>query len=139
MIDLENGSDSRREKVFQLLFSVDFNEERSYEENLDTFFDEDDKIDAKSYIYSTYTGCCNYRQTADGLISSDTKKWSIERMSPVVRTALRLSVYEMFNTDVPVKVSINEAVNLVKKYGDEKEPSYVNGILNRIAKDNGKL
>ena len=73
------------------------------------------------------------------MIEKDSKNWSASRMSGVVRTALRLSIYELLCTDIPPKVAINEALELVKKYGNEQEPAFVNGILNRIAREAGRL
>jgi N utilization substance protein B len=64
--------------------------------------------------------------------------WSIARMSKITRTILRLSAYEMlYRTDIPYNISINEAVELAKKYEDEKAPAFVNGILNAIATKEG--
>ena len=60
-------------------------------------------------------------------------------MSGVTRNLLRLAIYELMNTETPPKVVINEAVNLAKKFGDDAEPAFINGILNRIAREEGKL
>lgn len=74
----------------------------------------------------------------DGLISSRAIGWKTERMTKVSLSILRIAVYEMrFCKDIPFSVSINEAVEMTKKYDDEKAPSFVNGILNGIAENLG--
>ena len=60
--------------------------------------------------------------------------WKLERMARVDRNILRLAVYEILKrADVPVKVTLNEAIELSKKYGSEESSAFVNGILDRIA------
>ena len=62
--------------------------------------------------------------------------WSLKRLSKVLYSALKLAIFEMFYLDdVPAGAAINEAVEIVKQYGDEKEPAFVNGILAAILKD----
>ena len=60
-------------------------------------------------------------------------------MATVTRTVLRLAVYEMTNSEVPVKVIINEAIEIAKKYDDENSTGFVNGILNKIARKFEKI
>jgi N utilization substance protein B len=70
----------------------------------------------------------------DGLIASASKNWRIERMSRVDRNILRLGASELIAfPDVPVKVVINEAVELAKRFGTAESPAFVNGVLDRIA------
>ena len=67
------------------------------------------------------------------------KGWRSDRVSPVSRAIIRLATYEMlYLTDVPGRVSINEAIELAKKYDDEKSYSFVNGVLNAVAQELGK-
>ena len=60
-------------------------------------------------------------------------------MSHVTAAILHLSIYEMLMTDIPAKAAINEAVELAKKYDEGAAPAFINGILNRIARDSGKI
>jgi N utilization substance protein B len=70
----------------------------------------------------------------DGLIQRTSTNWKLERMARVDRNILRLAVYELLRRpEVPVKVTLNEAVELGKKYGSEESSAFVNGILDRIA------
>ncbi|HJO94152.1 MAG TPA: transcription antitermination factor NusB [Victivallales bacterium] len=69
----------------------------------------------------------------DKLISEYSSKWSIDRMDTVDRNIMRVAVYEMLHCDnVPPIVSINEAVEIGKKYGSLNTPSFINGVLNSI-------
>ena len=76
----------------------------------------------------------------DDKISLSASNWSIERMAVVDRNILRMSVFELFYiTDIPVKVTINEAIEIAKRFGEEESGSFVNGILDRIVKDHQEM
>lgn len=82
------------------------------------------------YIDGVVCAFDEHREETDELIEKYSKDWSFERISKIDLSILRLSIIEMiYLKDIPVKVSINEAVELAKKYSDEKSPSFVNGIL----------
>ena len=139
MIEFGNTKNERRERVFQMLFSLDFNKERTSDESFVSFFDEGDTIPVEGYIKNTFEGVNSFALEADALVEADSKNWSTDRMSGVTRNILRLAIYELLCTDVPPKVAINEGVELAKKYGDDQEPAFINGILNRIAREKGKI
>jgi N utilization substance protein B len=70
----------------------------------------------------------------DANIQSTSTHWKLDRMARVDRNILRLAVYEILRrADVPVRVTLNEAIELGKKYGSEESPSFVNGVLDRVA------
>jgi transcription antitermination protein NusB len=76
----------------------------------------------------------------DETIASASDNWRLVRMSLVDRNILRLGVFELgFRLDTPPRVAINEAVELAKRFGTEDSASFVNGILDRIARDLGRL
>ena len=76
----------------------------------------------------------------DDKIRLSASNWSIERMAVVDRNILRMSVFELFYiTDIPVKVTINEAIEIDKRFGEEESGSFVNGILDRIVKDHQEM
>ena len=139
MIDFENTKSERRERVFQMMFAVDYNSDKSVEDVFNSFFDEGDNVPENGYIKDTFNAAAAFASEADQKIEADSKNWSVTRISGVVKSVLRLAIYELLNTEVPPKVVINEAVNLTKKFGDEQEPAFVNGILNRIAREENKL
>lgn len=101
--------------------------------------DEPEYYDNK-YLEKTVIGVFEDLEKIDNLIITHLKPgWSIGRLSKVVLAVLRLAVFEMlFSDDVPSSVAINEAVEITKEYGEEKEPVFVNGILASILKDSEK-
>ena len=86
------------------------------------------------YAVSLLDGSREQLEAIDTLISSASENWSLDRMPVVDRSLLRMATYEMrFVDEVPVSVSINEAVNLAKEFGGDDSPRFINGILGRIA------
>ncbi len=84
-------------------------------------------------------GCASQLSRIDTVIRSVSEHWRLERMACVDRNIIRLAVFELMTlSDVPRKVTLNEAVELAKRFGDESSPAFVNGVLDRIANDLGK-
>jgi len=78
-------------------------------------------------------GVCVYINELDNLISKASQNWRLERIARVDHSILRLAVYELlYRDDIPPKVSINEAVDLGKKFGTEESSAFINGILDKI-------
>lgn len=126
-----------RETVFSLLYERNFQEgetpELQYHQALELRDLPDD-----NYMKEVYLGVIGNMDALDSKIVENSSGWSIARMSKITRTILRLSAYEMlYREDIPYNISINEAVELAKKYEDEKAPAFVNGILNAIATKEG--
>ncbi len=90
------------------------------------------------YIVRTVRGISEKKEEIDVIISGSSKGWKLERLSRVSLAIMRLAVYEMlWDEGIPFSVSINEAVELAKRYDDEKAPKFINGILNDIADKKG--
>ncbi|ANE23460.1 MAG: transcription antitermination factor NusB [Eggerthellaceae bacterium] len=91
------------------------------------------------YAIELLRGVAAHRVRIDKLLDEASSNWSLERMPLVDRSIMRMAVYEMLHeTDVPVSVCINEAVELAKEFGGEDDSSrFVNGVLGRIARDQG--
>lgn len=89
------------------------------------------------YIRTIIDGVREKEDELVALISANLKKgWSVSRISKVSLAVLKLAVFEMkYVDDVPVKVAINEAVELAKRYGDENDPTFINGVLGSIYKE----
>ena len=84
-----------------------------------------------NYVKTVYFGVCEHLAEIDEMISRHSKGWKTARITPVSRSAIRLCIYEMlYMKDIPTAVSINEAVELVKQFDDQKMRSFVNGLLN---------
>jgi len=103
---------------------------------LDNFFLENESDDFVCSLAGDWSrrAWANLAQ-CDDLISGSTIKWQISRLSPVDRSILRLSVYQLkYCSDIPPKVVINEAVELAKKFGTDKSAGFVNGVLDAVLK-----
>src|SRR5699024_7615107 len=110
-----------REKAFQTLFQLDINEI---------------EIDIKNddpYLETVIRGVIENVEAIDLLISTHLENWALERLPYAERTILRIATYEIkYLDDIPVNVSINEAIELAHKYGDEKSGQFINGVLSKI-------
>ncbi len=123
--------------ALQVLYALDLNEKPSpsYETDLiwrsfDLDLSEESVAFASALVCSAREGL----EAIDETIRSVSRNWRLERMSRVDRNILRLATYELRESeDVPVKVVINEAVELAKQFGAEEAPAFVNGVLDRIA------
>ena len=124
-----------RESVFKILFQVE-NTDLDYKELLE--FEVDD-VSGSEYVTRTLDDISAKKEQIDEIISNNLKGWKLERLSKMDRQILRISTYEILFTDIPYKVSINEAVELSKKYS-EKDESYkfINGVLKGIVENSTK-
>jgi N utilization substance protein B len=81
-------------------------------------------------------GCSEQREAIDERIRKVSRHWRIDRMARVDRNILRLGTFELIGMpDIPRRVTLNEAIELAKRFGDEQSPAFVNGLLDKIAGD----
>ena len=122
-----------REMAIQVLYQVDM-AQSDLTEALRLFcehFNAPESI--RDFASDLARGAHEHREEVDTLIKRFSEHWRLERMPAVDRNILRLAIYELlYRPDIPAKVSINEAVDLGKKYGSEDSGSFINGILDRI-------
>ncbi len=116
--------------VYELEFNRECETTTLYENAL-----QEREIEENEYIKSTFFGVVQKLGEIDALIESKSEGWNIDRISKVSRAAMRLCIYEIMCTEIPLNIAINEAIEIVKKYDDQKAKGFVNGILNAIAKD----
>jgi len=91
-------------------------------------------LEFDDYVKRVFFGSYEQSAVIDEAIMKNSKGWKLERISAVSMAILRLAAYEIiFDADIPARVSINEAIELSKKYDDEKSYAFVNGVLNAIA------
>ncbi len=91
-------------------------------------------LEFDDYVKRVFFGVCENLKMIDETVNPHLCGWKKERISPVSMALIRLATYEMlFMDDVPSRVSINEAVELSKKYDDEKSYSFVNGVLHAVS------
>ncbi|MEW6325430.1 MAG: transcription antitermination factor NusB [Nitrospirota bacterium] len=96
--------------------------------------------EAKPFVDQLVQGVLANLPELDALISRFAEHWSVERMAVVDRNILRCALYELlYLTDIPAKVTINEAIEIAKRYGSEESGAFVNGILDRIVKSDERL
>ncbi|MEE1283306.1 MAG: transcription antitermination factor NusB [Acutalibacteraceae bacterium] len=123
-----------REQAFILLFEKSFNTESSVEELLELAKElamfEDDEFSSKLI----HTACDNIEQI-DEYISNNSKGWKINRISKVALAVIRLALAEiLYIDDIPDGVTVNEAVELAKKYSTPEDASFINGLLGTVVR-----
>lgn len=126
-----------RDIVFTLLYEYEFQKDTA-PETVFAISVENREIDADAdaYITAAYHGVCAHREELDGKIAAYSGTWKPERMSRISRTILRLAAYELlYMPEIPRNVVINEAVELAKRYEDERAPAFVNGILHALSEE----
>lgn len=98
--------------------------------------EEEDPGDQRDYIVGVFEGVLAHQEALDRRIGERTVGWRFERLALLDRNILRIGVYEiLYRDDVPAEVAMDEAVELAKRYGTEQAPSFINGILDRIWRD----
>lgn len=121
-----------REKAFQALFQMDINE-MDANEAIENILEEEDGQVHDAFLDQLVFGVKENQEVIDEQISSHLEKWSFNRIASVEKTIMRIAVYEMkYQEDIPDKVSINEAIELAKTFGDDKSGSFVNGVLKKM-------
>ncbi|MBO4733435.1 MAG: transcription antitermination factor NusB [Clostridia bacterium] len=122
-----------REEAFILIFEKQFSAD-SLQDILEIAVEVRDIV-PDEYIKTVFFGAYDSVEEIDGIISDNAIGWSIKRISKTALAILRLAIFEMkYMEDIPVSVSINEAVELSKKYATKDDASFVNGILSTVSK-----
>jgi len=124
-----------REALFVLLYEMTFNSPEELESTIEIAKENRDIEDA--YILNSIRGIYDNLKTIDSVIEVNAKGWKLNRLSKTTLSILRLSVYEMLYGEIPYTVSINEAVEIAKKYDHDQAPTFINGILNTVAQKHG--
>ncbi len=94
----------------------------------------------KEFVNRIVTGVHARQQEIDKLLAKHSEHWRLDRMDMVDKSILRMGVFEiMFCDDIPVKVAMNEAVDLGKKFGAEESGAFINGILDKISRVEGRI
>lgn len=126
-----------RETAFTLLFEWSFREDESVTEIIESA-GQTRQLEPDDFARELYAKAAINASELDGLIEKYSDNWKINRLSKVVLTALRLAFCELlFFPDIPAGATINEAVELVKTFGADDEPAYVNGILGSYERQRG--
>jgi len=123
-----------REYALQILFQLDIIK-TSFDENLfKNFWEEsEEEEDVKEFASALIRGTLEHLEEIDKAIEQVAEHWSLKRMAVVDRNILRLATYEfLYRNDIPPLVTINEAVEIAKKYGTEESSAFINGVLDKI-------
>ena len=126
-----------RELAFKLVYEIEVQKE-SEEEQLEIFIENNDIMDEKvfEYLKDIKKGIKENEDEINRLITSNLKdNWSLNRISKINLSLIKLAIYEMVYQNLPYKVAINEVVELAKKYADESAPVFINGILASVVKE----
>lgn len=132
------GRREMREHIFKLLFLNEFNGTEEMPQQIQLYFDglEDLNPVEQAYMENKYAKITERLEDLDSILNEKSAGWKTKRMSKVDLNILRLAVYEMkYDEDVPVKVAINEAIEISKSFGGEDSASFVNGVLGKIARE----
>lgn len=124
-----------REAAMQALYSVDMSlldPEEALQRHCHNF---PPPRATRKFFYLIVRGVLDRQEEIDRVIEAYSSNWKVRRMACVDRNVLRMAVYEMlYCPDIPLKVSINEAVDIGKKFGTEESGAFINGILDAISK-----
>ena len=130
------GRSELRKHIFRMLFLIEFNGEDEMPEQAELYLDDMEGLSDKdrAYITAKHAKVVERIKEIDDILNTHTTGWKTSRMNKVDLSILRLAVYEMkWDDEIPVGVAINEAVELAKKYSGDEGPSFVNGVLARLA------
>lgn len=128
-----------RERALQILFQWDIHGKAG--EWLEDFWIQHPvSADVRPFVERLVDGVITHRAELDELIGAHATNWKISRMPIVDRNILRAALYELlWMPDVPAKVTMNEAIELAKRFADDETKKFVNGILDKVLKDDPRL
>ena len=140
----ENGPRRQaREAALQVLFALDESETSdttTIGHAIQTYWSHlEGHVAGRAYCDELVRGAMAKRDAIDQAIRDANPTWRLERMARVDRNVLRLATYEFVDGGIPANVAIDEAVELAKRFGGEESPAFVNGTLDKIARNHKKL
>ena len=128
-----------RELALQILFQCDFH--GSTEFWLEQFWAQREaSVSVRAFVSQLVTGVRTHQAELDGLIAAYARNWTVDRMPVVDRNILRQAMYELlWVSDVPAKVTVDEALELAKNFADDETRRFVNGVLDQFIKHDARL
>ncbi len=129
-----------REYALQILFQIDFKGKEIDKNDLKAFWlQKQEKKDVKQFTEDLVQGTVERLNDIDSVIERVAENWLLSRMATVDRNILRIAAYEiLYRKDIPFAVTINEAIEIAKKFSTSEAVPFINGILDRLAKEMGK-
>lgn len=124
-----------------MLFQIDFTKTKLHRKDLEEFWsDKKESGDVKEFAEDLVKGTLDRLNEIDMVIEKVTENWLLKRMAAVDRNILRFAAYEiLYRKDIPSAVTINEAIEIAKKYSTTEAAPFLNGVLDRLAKEAGKV
>lgn len=124
-----------RENAVQALYAIELSPAQP-REAIHLFWESGNfKSSSKAFAQDLLVGILDKSQELDAKISAKSPNWAISRMSKIDLAIIRLAAYELiYREDIPKNVTINEAIEIAKKFGSEESPAFVNGILDEISR-----
>jgi N utilization substance protein B len=126
-----------REYALQILFQIDFTEKKVGRRELDEFWsDKKENREIREFAEELVKGTLEKLEDIDALIEKLAENWILGRMAAVDRNILRFAAFEiLYRRDIPSAVTINEALEIAKKYSSSESAPFLNGVLDRLAKE----
>ena len=130
-----------REFALQVLFQLDIRKEKPTLTLFKRFWTEHESDDeVRAFTEEIVTGTYKHLKAVNAKVLACAKNWTLDRMAVVDRNVLRMAAYEiLYRMDIPPSVTINEAIELAKKFGTDESGAFVNGILDSLARMAGKV
>ena len=128
-----------RELAFWLVYGMEIQKDLE-EDTLEIFFENNEitEQEVKDYLREVKEGIEKHKSEIDELVVHNLKQnWSLNRVSKINLSLIKLAIFEMLYLNLPYKIAINEVVELSKKYADEQSPVFINGILASVVKEKG--
>ncbi|HMK50647.1 MAG TPA: transcription antitermination factor NusB [Thermodesulfovibrionales bacterium] len=128
-----------REYALQLLFQVDFTKRELERKDLEEFWSgRKEPREIKEFSEKLVKGTLEHLDEIDRVIEKFTENWFLKRMAAVDRNILRFAAYEiLYRKDIPPVVTINEALEIAKKYSSAEAASFLNGVLDKLSREAG--
>ena len=124
-----------RERAFKMLFAIDEGD-NTIEEAAEIVIPYLKNENQRSFIFREVNGVLRNLKKIDDIINKYSTDWSIDRMAATDRNILRLATYEIiYCEDIPISVSINEAIEIAKKFCEDQSYKFINGLLGSIARN----
>ena len=128
---MDNKRSELRQKIMAILYQISLYEKNKITYDISSVIDEQMKTE-NDFINEIVAGVISKKEEIDRLINDKLVNWSLDRLGLTDQAILRMAVYEILYTDTPNVVCIDEAVELSKKYSDEKVSKMINGVLDKI-------
>jgi len=127
-----------REVCLQMLYQVDINPDIDAQTVREMIREQIPDETLNVFAWQLFTGVMEIRSMLDERIQAVAENWSLSRMAPTDRNVLRLGSFELLQTETPLRVVIDEAIELARKFGTAQSPQFVNGILDKLVPEEKK-